>query len=210
MTAETKLVKEQLDLLLERIKDDNSFLSDTIRKVHNDFPGDVGVFCIFLLNLLFLQPGEAIFLSANEPHAYISGDIVECMSCSDNVVRAALTNKFKDVNALVTMLTYNFGKPHIYYANEHLVNEEVIYRPPINEFCLGKYRITEKISIQGIDSPSILLIIEGEAELSNEDVKINIEQGNSYFVKANSPLTITPTKGEIILFRAYVNMKLEE
>jgi len=205
MIAESNLVKQQIENLIERINDDNSLLYDTIRKVNNDFPGDVGVFCIFMLNLLFLSPGEAIFLGANEPHAYISGDCVECMSCSDNVVRAACTSKYKDVNTLVEMLTYNLGKPHIYHSNENIFNEEIIYRPPINEFCLGKYKITEKTIISSIDSPSILLILEGEAELSyNENHKFDIKQGNSYFVKANSSLTVQP-RGEIFLFRAYVN-----
>jgi mannose-6-phosphate isomerase class I len=42
-----------------------------------------------------LAPGEAIFLAANEPHAYVSGELVECMAASDNVIRAGLTPKFR-------------------------------------------------------------------------------------------------------------------
>ena len=51
-----------------------------------DSLGDVGCFCIYYLNVVTLKPGEAIFLAANVPHAYIKGDCVECMACSDNVV----------------------------------------------------------------------------------------------------------------------------
>lgn len=36
-------------------------------------------------------------------------DTLECMSRSDNVVRSGLTPKFKDVETLVTMLTYDYG-----------------------------------------------------------------------------------------------------
>lgn len=36
----------------------------------------------------------------------MAGDILECMACSDNVVRVGLTPKFRDVNTLVNMLTY--------------------------------------------------------------------------------------------------------
>jgi mannose-6-phosphate isomerase len=67
------------------------------------------VFCSLLLNHITLQPGEGVFLAANEPHAYLSGDCVECMACSDNVVRAGLTPKFKDKVTLVDMLTYTSG-----------------------------------------------------------------------------------------------------
>lgn len=76
-----------------------------------EYPGDVGVFSPFLLNTLRLDPGVGLFLAANEPHAYLSGDCVEIMATSDNVVRAGLTPKFKDVDTLVDMLTYKFGLP---------------------------------------------------------------------------------------------------
>ena len=47
------------------------------------------------LNYLLIAPGESFFMAANEPHAYVAGEIIECMACSDNVVRAGLTGKFK-------------------------------------------------------------------------------------------------------------------
>ena len=64
----------------------------------------MGVFCVYLLNYIVLKPGEALFLGANEPHAYISGECVECMAASDNVVRAGLTPKWKDVDNLSAVL----------------------------------------------------------------------------------------------------------
>lgn len=42
-------------------------------ELDRQFPNDIGVFCVFLLNIVKLEPGEAIFLGAGEPHAYISG-----------------------------------------------------------------------------------------------------------------------------------------
>ena len=38
---------------------------------------------------------QAIYLAANVPHAYISGELVECMATSDNVIRAGLTPKLR-------------------------------------------------------------------------------------------------------------------
>lgn len=84
-------------------------LAKLVCTLNEQFPGDVGVFCTFMLNIVKLQPGQAMFLKANEPHAYISGNIVECMAASDNVVRAGLTPKERDVDVLVDMLTYNSG-----------------------------------------------------------------------------------------------------
>ena len=50
-------------------------------KLHKQFPGDVGCFVIYFLNVLQLQPGDAMFLGANEPHAYLyGGEILHFLS----------------------------------------------------------------------------------------------------------------------------------
>jgi mannose-6-phosphate isomerase len=51
-------------------------------RLHAQYPGDVGVLASWFLCHLRLQPGEAVALPANEPHAYISGEIIECMATS--------------------------------------------------------------------------------------------------------------------------------
>lgn len=81
-------------------------LEQLLLRLHSQYPGDRGVFGPCLLNYLTLNRGESFFIGANEPHAYISGDLMECMALSDNVVRAGLTPKFKDVKTLVNMLHY--------------------------------------------------------------------------------------------------------
>lgn len=42
-------------------------------QLHQQYPGDIGCFAIYFLNLLNLKPGEAMFLEANVPHAYLKG-----------------------------------------------------------------------------------------------------------------------------------------
>jgi mannose-6-phosphate isomerase len=89
----------------------------------------VGIFCPFLLNAVVLEVGDAIFLPANEPHAYLSGDCIECMAASDNVVRAGLTPKFRDVSVLVEMLTYRTGRPPV-HTGTALDAHTRLYLPP--------------------------------------------------------------------------------
>lgn len=84
------------------------FLCDLILRLNTDFPGDRGCFCPLILNCMKLSPGEGFFMGANEPHAYISGDCVECMALSDNVIRAALTPKYKDIDELCSSLHYRY------------------------------------------------------------------------------------------------------
>ena len=83
-------------------------LEQLLLRLHTQYPGDRGVFGPCLLNYLTLNRGASFFIGANEPHAYISGDLMECMALSDNVVRAGLTPKYKDVKTLVNMLHYKY------------------------------------------------------------------------------------------------------
>jgi mannose-6-phosphate isomerase len=85
-----------------------SALEELILKLYAVYKTDRGVFCPLIMNYLILSPGDAFFMGPNEPHAYISGDCIECMALSDNVVRAGLTPKFKDVDVLCDMLHYRY------------------------------------------------------------------------------------------------------
>ena len=48
-------------------------LGDLILRLNSQFPGDGGCFCAYFLNRMLLKPGEAMFLEANLPHAYLAG-----------------------------------------------------------------------------------------------------------------------------------------
>ena len=140
-------IVSQLGALMARIESTSSMLRSTVDslacRLHDQYPGDVGVFCVYLLNYTVLQPGDALFLAANEPHAYISGDCAEIMATSDNVVRAGLTPKWMDIETLCSCLTYNDGDPH-YVEAEKDANQNVwTYCPPIDEFMLERVELAD-------------------------------------------------------------------
>jgi len=51
----------------------DSHLADLVERLQEQFPGDVGVFGPYLFNYIKLRPGEALYLAANEIHAYLYG-----------------------------------------------------------------------------------------------------------------------------------------
>lgn len=78
MTADADTVSKQVDALVARYKagkenESEKKVKDLVLRLNDQFPGDIGIFCAFMLNYVELNPGEAIFLSAGEPHAYVSG-----------------------------------------------------------------------------------------------------------------------------------------
>ena len=139
-----------------------------ILRLAEQFPGDSGAMAPLFLNYLLIAPGESFFMAANEPHAYVAGEILECMACSDNVVRAGLTPKHKDVENLVEMLTYTMGGPDIEFG--HLDESEtqpgtrtLRYTPPVPEFEVLMTTIEPGAEhvIAPLNIPSILICVEG-------------------------------------------------
>ena len=78
MESSEENIAAQAELLIDRAKNDGEFggygeLAKLLVTLDLQFPKDVGLFCAFFLNYVKLEPGEAMFLRANEVHAYISG-----------------------------------------------------------------------------------------------------------------------------------------
>ena len=66
------------------------------------------------------------------------------MACSDNVVRAGLTIKFRDKDTLCQMLTYEMKSPQdsMFKPHKHpTVPNALVYDPPTPEFAVAKITI---------------------------------------------------------------------
>ena len=70
----------------------------------------------FLLNLVSLLPGQAMYLPAGVLHAYLEGVGVELMANSNNVLRGGLTSKHVDVDELMQHVSFNPEKVDILSA----------------------------------------------------------------------------------------------
>lgn len=128
---------------------------------HKHYPYDIGLLSVLLLNLVELQPGQGVFINAGIPHAYLEGEIIECMANSDNVVRAGLTPKFKDVQTLTEILTYKTGLPALIEEDKRL--DESIYETPAPEFEIRRISLKKEEShlFGQSGGPEIVLILKG-------------------------------------------------
>lgn len=160
------------------LKEQDLFFLELFKK----YGGDVGLFSIYLLNLITLTAGEAVFLKAGVPHAYLRGNIVECMANSDNVVRAGLTPKFKDVETLVDILTYEPGPVPVISAN----GENAVYATPAAEFRITRFMQQEASvnHLQNDHNMKILLLVEGEGTMKWRGEKERFVRGQSFLIPA--------------------------
>lgn len=183
-------------------------IRDLFLKTYNQYSGDIGCFCLFFLNYLKLKPGEAIFLAANEPHAYLYGDCIECMACSDNVVRAGLTPKFRDVETLCNILTYqckNSEENKFSCISDPEDPYVKIYNPPVREFAVHAIEIMEKeknYALKILQSASVLLVVKGKGVYKSENEESELTSGSILFISSGCQVYLSQID-EILMFRAY-------
>ncbi|XP_057332376.1 mannose-6-phosphate isomerase [Microplitis mediator] len=203
----SNIVAQQLSNFLNRLSqmdnDSREKLNGNLfERLHKDFPGDIGCFGIYFFNYITLEPGEALYLGPNVPHAYLFGDCIECMACSDNVVRAGLTPKFKDVPTLIEMLSYE-SQSYDKFKPERLNEFTETFKPPIKDFAVNKIEVTGSCNFIPVNSPSILIIIHGSAKITDKVYR----RGSVLFIAANVELTVTNLdEDKTLIFQACANV----
>lgn len=147
------------------------------------YPGDVGLFAPLLLHVLTLQPGEAMYLDACTPHAYIRGTGLEIMANSDNVLRAGLTPKHINVDELLRCTRcVGLDAAGLRLAPRR-EGEIEHYDVPVPDFTFSVYPSGEHALQQ--QSAEILFAIDGTLTLQQADGStLTLQPGQSAFVPA--------------------------
>ncbi|WEV74456.1 mannose-6-phosphate isomerase, class I [Bifidobacterium sp. ESL0798] len=174
------------------------------------FPGDPSVLALLMMNPLELQEGESVFIPAGTPHAYIHGTGVEIMTNSDNVLRAGMTVKHKDIPDFLQSLDCVSSlpvDPSVSWMADWgaMFGDRVIYRPKIDEFMLSygrvgagqhpwemmerlsrRYgRLMTKVSLNNRHfGPRIVVCVEGAVKVVCSRESRILHQGEAVFVPA--------------------------
>lgn len=148
------------------------------------YPGDIGIFSPLLLNTLTLMPGEAMFLDACTPHAYIKGTGLEIMANSDNVLRAGLTPKHMDIEELIANTRcIPIPKETIRFTPE-IAQQAQHYLVPVSDFTFSIYRQVEHTPLD-TQSAEILIAIDAPLTLSHASGEtLTLQKGESVFIPA--------------------------
>lgn len=135
--------------------------------IAHHYPGDPGVLAAMLLNHVRLQPGEALYLGAGIPHAYLGGLGVELMANSDNVLRCGLTPKHVDVPELLRVVRFAPRDAGVLRPEEATASGEEVYETPTDEFRLSRFVLAPGGPARTLDgrTPQILLCTAGTVAL---------------------------------------------
>ncbi|MEQ9860114.1 mannose-6-phosphate isomerase [Pectobacterium cacticida] len=163
----------------------------TIRAITHNYPEDNGLFSPLLLNVITLQPGEAMFLFAQTPHAYLQGVALEVMANSDNVLRAGLTPKYIDIPELLDNVIFEAKPANQLLMMPHRQGNMLNFPIPVDDFAFSLHELGKIPQTLNQNSAAIVFCIDGHAVLRKDGQQLVLRPGESGFVCASeSPITI--------------------
>lgn len=187
-----------------RVKDEDRAYQWMV-DLYEEYPADIGVFSPVILNLIRLEPGQAMFLPAGTLHAYLVGVGIELMANSDNVLRGGLTPKHVDVKELLNVLNFEECEINI-LSMEKLDPCEHRYVSPAEEFELSVITVKTGMDYYSTDNRwiEILLCTDGHAVMNDlaNSACVVIKKGMSVMVSA--AVKQYRIKGDAVLYKAAV------
>jgi mannose-6-phosphate isomerase len=134
---------------------------------------------------------------------------MECMATSDNVIRAGLTPKLRDIPNLVSGLTYIAGDPskHVVKPTTFSTHSK-LYDPPIPEFAVIQTQLgpAEKDEHRAVEGPSIAAVVDGAGTLRWADGHLDVAMGDVVYLGADTPITLDAFESGLTLYRAFVEV----
>ncbi|MGL4832092.1 MAG: mannose-6-phosphate isomerase, class I [Propionibacteriaceae bacterium] len=170
--------------------------ASTIVAIDQFYPGDPGILAAMLLNIVTLDPGDAIFLPAGNMHAYIHGTGVEVMANSDNVVRGGLTPKHIDVDELVRVVDFTPLQPEAVPTDER--DGVIRYLTQAPEFALWRIDLPNDVALPGTGA-RIGMVTSGSLTLSDGVTSMTVDRGQSFLVEDRETHVTVDGRGQLFV-----------
>jgi len=166
-------------------------LPNHVHELETLYPNSGGVLVALLMNYIVLKPGDAIFLEPGNVHSYLSGLAVEVMTSSDNVMRAAFTTKYVDLNEFLATANFVSETPKLVSPNQasHDVAHYDISSAP---FSVQRINVTSALSLTAEHEVEIYLCVQGQSG--------SLNQGQACVLRSGEKLNLT---GPSLVFRVW-------
>ena len=130
------------------------------------------------------------------------------MATSDNVIRAGLTPKLRDVPNLISSLTYeaaDASKHNVKAAQFGTCPHTRVFDPPVPEFSVLHTELGSRVKEvhRKLGGPSITIVTRGSCEMGWSGGKLEAMTGEVFFVAAETELTIVGKEEGTEVFRAF-------
>ena len=196
LTVDGSVVKDIYDKLsqLDKSKFGNDDqIPDLLPRLAEMYsPDDNGLLvALICMNFYTFQAGDSIYIPADGIHAYLTGNIVECMARSNNMINTGFCPRAdRDpadlfVNAL-TFKQHDRDAPILKREDcEFSENgKTTAFKPPLSEFemMVTEMKAGDKESIKPVNGPSILFCTSGKAKMKADGKEYTVNEGYIYFI----------------------------
>lgn len=154
------------------------------RMLSQHFPNDLGIVVAMLMNYVELSPGESIVIHPGTCHCYLEGDCIEAMACSDNVIRAGLTPKPKDLDTLLKILNESAELPAVLHGLETQPGC-FQYSSPYSEFQVLRLELEGQSIEVHKSGPVIMVVLQGRASATYNGESTEMLEGKVYVSDRN-------------------------
>lgn len=167
---------------------------------------------LVLMNYLVLQPGEALWIPADGIHAYLYGDIVECMARSNNVLNTGFCPRADrdSVDVFTQALTFeqHDGKTPMLPRSKSeysATGKTTAFKPPLSEFnmLVTELKSGDQDTIHAIKGPSIAFVTKGQGKMKADGEEVELRTGYIYFIGQDVEVVYKSTSDDFTVFRAY-------
>lgn len=187
---------QALDALLSWANNNPDPLAVLVVELNSQYPNDVGLLAPLMLNVLELQPGEAMFLDAGTPHAYIKGTGLEIMANSDNVLRAGLTPKYMDVEELVSSCKFAALDKDKILTQPVESDGEFNFPVPVEDFKFSVLKQPKNKPLT-LNRAEILFAVDSDVTLQSGDETLVLTKGQSAFVPLSTKTLTVSSQGTV-------------
>ncbi|OTA65745.1 mannose-6-phosphate isomerase [Hypoxylon sp. EC38] len=194
----SKISKDQLG--------DAAYILDLLPRLQGQYgPEDAGsLVALLCMNFLVFNPGDAIWIPADGIHAYLSGDIVECMARSNNVLNVGFCPPGDRNNADTFANTLTFkahSKDDVYLPSQEYDKSKngktVVYRPPMSEFDMLKTDLgtSESEELTASEGPGVMIVTSGKGVMHADGADHQLREGFIYFIAPGVPVKFKSQDG---------------
>ncbi|KAL2751804.1 hypothetical protein ACRALDRAFT_1045432 [Sodiomyces alcalophilus JCM 7366] len=218
LLADDATVKRAQDALRAMSREDlgnNAYVLDLLPRLQEQYgntdPGNlVALLC---MNYLTLKPGEALYIPADGIHAYLSGDIIECMARSNNVLNAGFCPRAdrNSIDLFAETLTFTpHSKNDVALPREQSTKGKSgktwVYKPPISEFDMLVTELAggESETIKAGGGPGVSIVTDGEGTLQGDGKTFDVKTGHIFFIAPDVEVKWTSSKASMQIYTAVV------
>jgi len=193
---------------------DAAYILDLLPRLQEQYgskdPGNL--VALTTMNFMVFGPGDAIYIPADGIHAYLSGNIVECMARSNNVLNSGFCPPAdrNNVDMFCDTLTFKAhsrddvvlpSKP----SDKSKNGKTVVYAPPMSEFNMLKTSLSpgDSEEISASEGPATFIVTQGHGKMQAELQTFDLSEGYIFFVAPGVPVEFKTDTG-MQIHMAYV------